>query len=45
MWAASLTGLGTASAPVWSGALALYLGVRMSADILKPALSRSLQAV
>lgn len=45
MWAASLTGLDTASAPVWSGALALYLGVRMSADILKPALSRSLQAV
>ena len=45
MWAASLTGLGTASALVWSGALAFYLGVRMSADILTPALSRSLQAV
>ena len=45
MWAASLTGLGTASAPVWSGAPALYLGVPMSAGILKPALFRSLQAV
>ena len=45
MWAASLTGLGTASALVWSGALAFYLGVRMSADILTPALSRSLTAV
>ena len=44
MWAASLTGLGTVSAPVWSGAPALYLGVTMSADILTPALSRSLQA-
>ena len=45
MWAASLTGLGTASAPVLSGAPALYRGVRMSAGILKPVLSRNMQAV
>ena len=30
MWAASLTGLGMASVPVWSGAPALYLGAPMS---------------
>lgn len=45
MWAASLTGLGMASVPVWSSAPALYLGAPMSAGILTPALSRSLLAV
>ena len=45
MWAVSPIGHGMDLTPVWSGAPALYLGVRMSAAISTAALFRSSQAV
>ena len=45
MSAEILIGVGTASAQESNGVPASCLGVPMSADILTPALSRSLQAV